>query len=201
MEKQLDEQLSLQIIKEAIDNAKSNLKDNGFFYLLWGWLVLIASLLEFGLIRFSDTPYHWVGWPVLMTAGALISGIYGYRLGKRSSHKTHLDVAMIYLWYGFLVVIGILLFMAGTKVITFNLMNALIIVMYGLGTFVSGGILKYKPLIIGGIAAWVISIFSFLIIPWYPEHLEYQLLMMALAIIVSYLIPGYMLKRRSNGHV
>ena len=195
MEKQLDEQLSLQIIKEAIENAKSNMKDNGIFYLLWGWLVLIASLLEFGLLRFSDTPYHWVGWPVLMNVGLLVSVIYGYRLRKKSSHKTHIDGAMIYLWYGFLIVIMILLAMAGMKVITFTEMNPLIIVMYGLGTFVSGGILKYRPLIIGGIAAWVISIFAFL------NQNEYQLLLMAAAIIIAYLIPGYMLKSRSNGHV
>ena len=41
MEKQIDEQMSLRIIAEAIENAKANFKDNGFFYLLWGWLVLV----------------------------------------------------------------------------------------------------------------------------------------------------------------
>jgi hypothetical protein len=195
MEKQMDEQLSLQIIREAIENAKSNIKDNAFFYLLWGWLVLGASLLQFGLIRFTDTPFHWIGWPILMTGGAIASVIYGYRLGKRSTFMTQVDVAMIYLWYGFLVAITILILMAILNVLSFRMVNPLIIVFYGLGTFVSGGILKFRPLIFGGIAAWIISILAFLV------QSEYQLLLMGFAIIVAYLVPGYLIKSRNKSHV
>jgi hypothetical protein len=195
MEKQIDEQMSLQIIREAIENARSNIKDNGFFYLLWGWLVLIASLLQFSLLKFTDTPYHWVGWPIMMTGGAIVSVVYGYRLGRRSAVMTHVDIAMIYLWYGFLIAISIMIAMAIFGVMTFSMLNPLIIVFYGLGTFVAGGILRYKPLIFGGVGAWIISLFAFIV------QSEFQLLFMALAIIIAYLVPGYMLKSRSEDHV
>jgi hypothetical protein len=195
MEKNIDEQMSLNIIVEAIENAKSRLKDNGFFYLLWGWLVLSASLLEYGLLKFSDTQYHWVGWPVLMTIGGIVSAIYGYRLGKKATVKTHLDTAMIYLWNGFLISILIVLIVGAITHLSWQVINPLVIVFYALGTFVSGGILKFKPLIIGGILAWVIAIIAFLI------HSEIQLLLMAAAIVVSYLVPGYMLKNRNSNHV
>lgn len=195
MEKQIDEQMSLQIIREAIENAKSNIKDNGFFYLLWGWLVLVASLLQFGLMQFTTTPYFWVGWPVLMIGGGIVSGIYGYRLGKKSIVMTHVDLAMIYLWYGFAIAITIFIVVALFNLMPFTLLNPVIIVLYGLGTFVSGGILKFKPLIIGGLIASGIAVVAFFI------QSEMQLLLMAAAIIIAYLIPGYMLKSRSNGHV
>jgi hypothetical protein len=68
----------------------------------------------------------------------------------------------------------------------------LIISLYGLGTFVSGGVLKFKPLIIGGIACWIISIIAFLVPPMTV------LLLTALSVVVSYLIPGYMLKARKG---
>lgn len=65
MENQLDEQLSLKIIAEAIENTKSNFKDNGFFYLLWGWLVLFASLLEYkpDSIYFNTLSLGWMANP------------------------------------------------------------------------------------------------------------------------------------------
>ena len=195
MEKQIDEQMSLRIISEAIENAKANFKDNGFFYLLWGWLVLGASLLQYGLIQFSNTPYHWVGWPIIMTIGGIISGIYGYRLGKAAMVRTFVDTSMIYLWYGFTISILLIIAMAIVNQISFQLVNPLIIVFYGLGTFVSGGILKFRPLIIGGILSWVIAVFAFMI------QSEVQLLLMALSIIISYLIPGYMLQHRYKSHV
>jgi len=195
MEKQIDEQMSFQIIREAIENAKSNIKDNSFFYLLWGWLVLIASLLQYGLMQFTSTPYFWVGWPVLMVGGGIASGIYGYRLGKKSTVLTHVDLAMIYLWYGFMIAITIFIVAAVFNVMSFTLLNPIIIVLYGLGTFVSGGILKFKPLIIGGLIAWGIAVASFFI------QSEIQLLLMAAAIVIAYLIPGYMLKYRNDSHV
>ena len=58
----------------------------------------------------------------------------------------------------------------------------LIISLYGMGTFISGGILKFKPLIIGGIACWIISIIAFFVAN------EYVLLLTALSIIIAYLI-------------
>ncbi len=66
-----------------------------------------------------------------------------------------------------------------------------IIILLGWGTVISGGILKFKPLIIGGILAWVIAIADFFV------SAENQLLMMALATIIAYLIPGYMLKSKA----
>ena len=195
MEKQIDEQMSLKIIKEAIENVKSNIKDNAFFFLLWGWLVLLASLLQFGLMEFTSTHLFWVGWPVLMIGGGVVSGIYGYRLGRKSVLITHVDLAMIYLWYGFAIAITIFIIAAIFNIIPFTLLNPIIIVLYGLGTFVSGGILKFKPLIIGGLIAWGIAVVSFFI------QSEIQLLLIAAAIVVAYLVPGYMLKYRNDSHV
>jgi predicted PurR-regulated permease PerM len=66
------------------------------------------------------------------------------------------------------------------------------ILMYGLGTFVSGRLLQFKPLMIGGILNWILAcvavFFSF----------DYQMLFAAAAILSSYLIPGYLIKPQKN---
>jgi hypothetical protein len=66
------------------------------------------------------------------------------------------------------------------------------IMLYGLGTFVSGSIIKFRPLIIGGIIAWALAI-----VAAYVEY-DYQMLFGAAAILISYIIPAYMLRSRNK---
>ncbi len=49
-EKDLKHEESLRIIHEMIDNARSRIVDNGISWLLWGSLIILASLATF----FSD---------------------------------------------------------------------------------------------------------------------------------------------------
>ena len=64
------------------------------------------------------------------------------------------------------------------------------IILYALGTFVSGTILKFRPLIIGGLIAWVLAIVAVFL------EYDYQILMAAAAIPISYIIPAYLIQGR-----
>ncbi len=190
METKLTNEESLGIIHQMIATSKNNLKDNSFFFLLWGWLVLAASLSHFVLLQLQWS-YAFLPWPILMNLGVIISIVAGYRMGKKTKVMSHIDKMMIYLWYGFLAVILILISMALLGRLNWITVYPTIIVLYGLGTFVSGGVLKFKPLILGGIACWLIAITAFFVQP------QYVLLLTALSIIMAYLIPGYLLKSKS----
>ena len=188
METSNDYKEKLDVIYSMIENSKIRIRENAFFYLLWGWLVLFASLSHFIMMKYGIF-YSFLAWPVIMTAGGVISAVAGVRMGKRAGYRTHIDTAVIYLWYGFFFALLVILAFAIGGKIQWEITNALIIVMYGLGTFVSGGILKFKPLIIGGISCWIIALGAFFV----PGH--YMLLLVALSIIISYLVPGYLLRR------
>ena len=41
---QLNPKESLHIISKAINQTKDNLKEQNFYFILWGWLISIASL-------------------------------------------------------------------------------------------------------------------------------------------------------------
>jgi hypothetical protein len=192
METNLTEQESLKIIQEMIATSKSKIKDNSFFYLLWGWLVLIASLSHYILLRMNYHEYAYLPWPILMLGGMVVSIIAGIRLGKKAKVISHFDNMMIYLWYGFFFTLMIIIVMAAFQKIPWTTTHPLIISLYGLGTFVSGGVLRFRPLIIGGIACWIISIIAFFMAS------ENVLLLIALSVIISYLIPGYILKSKEN---
>jgi hypothetical protein len=179
----------MKIIREMIATSKNNLRDNSFFFLLWGWLVLAASLLHFVLLK-AGWEYAFLPWPVLMISGSIISVIAGYRMGRKAKVISHVDKMIIYLWYSFMVVIVIIIVMSILNRMAWTTTYPLIISLYGLGTFVSGGVLKFRPLIVGGIACWVICVFAFFVPP------SYVLLLIGLSIIISYLVPGYMLKTK-----
>jgi hypothetical protein len=180
----------LNVIYDMIENSKTRIRENGFFYLLWGWLVLLASLSHFIMAKMGIF-YSFLAWPVIMTGGMVVSVIAGIRMGKKAGYRSHIDSAMIYLWYGFFFTLLVILALSIGGKIQWEISNALIITMYGLGTFVSGGILKFKPLIIGGICCWVIALMVFFV----PG--EYSLLLVSGSIIISYLIPGYLLRKAS----
>jgi hypothetical protein len=189
METKTDHTEKLNLIYEMIENSKTNLSSSAFFYLLWGWLVLVASLTHFFLMK-VHVDYSYLVWPAMMIAGMIASTVKGIRLGKQTKVWTHIDTALVYLWWGFFFTIVVFLAFAIAGRMSWNVTDALIISLYGLGTFVSGGILKFRPLIIGGICSWVIALFAF----WVRE--EYVLLLIAASVIIAYLIPGYMLKYR-----
>lgn len=193
MDTKFTEQESLKVIQEMIENTKAKFRDNGFFFLLWGWLVLIASATNFILMNL-EYEYAWLPWPVTMFGGGIVSGIAGYRLGKKATVKTFFDTAIVSLWFAFTITLFIILITAAVNKISWETSNILIIALYGLGTFISGKMMKFTPLIIGGIFSWAIAVVG-LFMPSY-----YSLLLVAVSIVVAYLIPGYMLKSRAKNN-
>jgi len=185
---------SIGIIEQMITAAKEELSDDGFLYLLWGYLVLVASSLEFFLLGFEITDLHFMPWPILMTAGGIVSGIYIGRKNRQARVKTFTDNLMAYLWGGLFVCILLALFSLGAKNM-WHIAYPVVMILYGIGTFVSGGVLKFRPLIFGGLVCWIGAAVSF--------HIEfyYQLPILAAVILLAYIIPGHILMTKFKRNV
>jgi hypothetical protein len=186
-ETNLTQEDSLKIIHEMIAAAKNDVKDDAFTYLLWGWLVFIASIAQFILVR-MQVEWNSIPW-LLMPIGGIITVIYHIRKNKTAIAKTYISEWLKYTWISFGVAMGIIMF--------FNSMNFLqvlpcIMVLYGMGLFQSGGALKFRPLIYGGIYCWICAIAGFEI-----QNI-YQLLILAAAVFGGYIIPGYLLKANNR---
>ena len=67
-----------------------------------------------------------------------------------------------------------------------------IMVLYGMGLFLSGGAMRFRPLILGGIFCWLCAIAGFELKA--EAYAAYQLLIIATAVMGGYIIPGYLLK-------
>lgn len=183
----------LELIEEMIQTAKGNISEGSIFYLVWGWLVLVAAGLNYCLLMFTEYPNHWIAWPFLMTMGAIITGVIGYRKGKKQVVSTYPERAMKNLWLAFLITLLSVLFGMGKMGVEFS--YPIIMLLYGLGTFVSGGILKFMPLKIGGVVSWICGIIAFY------QAFPNQLLLIIVAIIASYIIPGHLLANSKRTYV
>ena len=109
------------------------------------------------------------------------------RQKKKEKHKTYLGESMGNFWMG----VGISFFIL-TIIISAGIgwLHALpfFILFYGLGTFISGKLIQFKPLIIGGIICWILAVVCVFV------HYDFQLLIAAATILSSYIIPGYLIK-------
>ena len=180
-----DEKESLRIISEMIETAKAEVQDNGFLYLLWGWLTFAASLGHYTMLFFSPAKSYWP-WLILMPLGGFITAVYLIRESRRRRIKTKIGDFLGAVWTAFSVAL-LLLLLFMSELGPYNI-YPIIIILYGIGTFLSGKLLSFKPLIIGGILCWVIAGVSFIAEP------SYRILLLALSLLVSYIIPGHILK-------
>ncbi|MCW3103190.1 MAG: hypothetical protein JWO09_1630 [Bacteroidetes bacterium] len=186
-EKQLTQEESLRIIHEMISAAKNDVKADAFIFLLWGWLVFIASIAQFVLAN-MEVKWNSAPW-LLMPLGGVVTVIYSIRKGKKDKTKTNVTESLKYTWIAFTAAMLIIMF--------FNSMEYLqilpcIMVLYGMGLFLSGGALRFKPLIYGGIFCWICAIAGF------EVQNMYLLLILAVAVLGGYIIPGYLLKMNNR---
>ena len=183
---------SFRIITEMIKKTKVNIRQGSFHLLLWGWLILFCSLTEYILFRITDFTHPWYVW-LLVIPGAFVSLIYGYTTGRKSQFHTYADRLYMWTWIGFMITAIILFIVISDRM---HSVAPYILLLAGLPTFVSGIIIKFNPLIFGGITFWILALVAHFAGPMIAP------LAVPAAMLTGYLIPGYMLKRRvDNGAV
>ena len=189
-EENFSPQQSLQLIQSMIDKTKQDISNNGIYFMVWGWLTFIACTGQFILKHIYNYPKHYYVWWVVII-GVIFSIYYSIREEKKQKVKTYVSESIKYLWIG----MGIAYFvlsMIFVKIGWDKPIFPFFIMLYGLGTFISGNIIKFRPLVIGGILALALAIGAV-----YVQY-DYQMLFGAAAILISYIIPAYMLRAKKQ---
>lgn len=178
---------SFQVINSMINTAKHRLADDGFLFIFWGWLVMLSALFNYVMFKLDLEYGYWV-WIVAMPLGGIVSVIYGSKQRKKAIVKTYIDTYLGYSWTAFgIALLVTLAFMPfhGIKHTYFFLM-----LIYGIATMVSGGLINFRPLIIGSLFSFVCAAASV----FFSE--ADQLLIISVALLFSYIIPGHLLRAK-----
>lgn len=184
---------SLGIISGAITNYKINYRESAYVFLLWGWILALASLSNFVILHIlrSNEEYGLMGilsfsnWAVFSVIGFVLLFFWMRKVEKKKKVYSHLESYVKSLWtvagvsFGIAIIICVRLELNPPP---FMLLIA------GLATTVNGILIKFKPMIFGGIAFFIFSVSSTFV----PE--VYTALIVCLSIVVGYLVPGYLLK-------
>ena len=182
---------SLQVIHNMIERAKNQFSENGHLYLLWGWVVFFCSVAQFVLLKFVHYEKHSYVWMATWLV-VIYQLFYLRRQSNKQKLQTYTDKMMGYIWISFF----ILMLLAGISIGSiggeeyYKLIGPIFLAIYGVPTFLCGIFLRFKPLVIGGIGCWVLSVISHFV-PY-----DYQLLLLSVAMIIAWIIPGYSLQKR-----
>jgi hypothetical protein len=178
---------SLQLIRSMIQSTKTSISDKSHFFLLWGWATLIGCLLQYYLLVIAKSAHHYYAWFVTPVA-LLLHVVFIFRYESDKRVKTFIDEAIGYVWVilGFSYVALAIVFIK----IGWQYCFPFYILLYGIGTYISGSLIKFQPMkIAGAICLALVALAPFL---------EYamQMLLCAFAILISYIIPGHLLRNR-----
>lgn len=197
--KNLSPEESLSLISEMINNVKGEYKQNAFYFLFWGWLITLACITHFVGITFlvHNEWYDKIGllsfinWSVYIIIGAVIQ--YWYRAKKPEKARSSYNRFFSILWQ----VAGLSMIVSAFISLNFNVYpTVIILVIVAMSTLITGIVVRFTPFILGGIIFFVAALVSTYFL------YEYSLLVCAGAIILGYIIPGYLLKKsKSNQNV
>jgi len=186
-EKPLTEQESLALITSMINKAKNDYHDTGVSALLWGSSVTICGIVSFIGAVYNKPQLFYIWY---LTAVAVVVQVFiAIRESRRRKIKSYNDSGMNGIWISY----GISIFLFSYYSNYFNLPheNVLFLIAYGIPTFATGISRSFKPMIIGGIACWVLAIAAI-----YTKHEAYTLLYSVIAAQLAWFIPGVILRRK-----
>lgn len=197
-EKHLSEKESLNLITEMINKAKLSFHDSGVGPIMWGAVVMFCSLVTYARFAYDLTvPFDiW-----LLTLIAIIPQIIiSYRAKKSLKARSYNDIAMDYIWITFGICLFLLIhansgisrnfqrdfgnYFTSSGFRFYDYTTSLFLILYGIPTFITGGIMKFRAMIFGGIFCWLCSIVAV-----YTPPLT-DLLLMAASAFFAWLLPG-----------
>ena len=116
---------SLQLINNMINQAKNRFSENGFLYLLWGWVIFFCSIGHFIFLKLNWFKNPEIIWAISWLA-VIFQVIYLSRKKKKETVKTYSENIINYIWVSFVIcmlVISIII----SKTHSWHLINSLIL--------------------------------------------------------------------------
>lgn len=190
-DKQLSGQESLLLIQQMIQTAKAEQKDDGRAWILWGWVLLAASVLTYLNIIYGwfNTYFFWNLFGVFTILFFLYSTIRYLFFKKVERVRTYTGDLFARLNIGFfltlfLIIVSINVGVAPSK--GFSLLVGL----YAFWVLVHGTALDFRPSIIASYIMWGIAFVCLFV-----DEFRWVMLLHGLAVLCGYIIPGHIANR------
>ena len=187
----LTESQSLQVIREMIQVSHRKIRYDGILFIVWGWLMAfhytLLYIMKNMVITYNFQRILKISVNLLPLVGILFSAYYIYT--QRKKVQTYIGISLRYIW------ISLIMCLSVTNMIIFNvihevnfeLQHPIFMIFIAFATVITGGIIRFKLIIIGGIGFGLLAFASS-----YFE-LSTQILLEAAAWVIAFIIPGHIL--------
>jgi hypothetical protein len=193
-DKNLTERESLDLIRQMIQTAKNEQKDNGMGWIVWGWLLFLASVLTL-VNLYMDWFNTFFFWNVFGIIGLLLLAfrIFQYFSGhERKKVRTYTSDLLDKLNTGFF--ISLILIILSINIGVHPIYGfGLLLGLYGFWILIYGSVMNFKPSLIGAYITWGFAFGSL-----FAEDFMITMLLHAVAVLCGYIIPGHMAYKEFN---
>ena len=188
---QFNERQSLLVIQEMIQLSQRKINNDGILLIVWGYAASLPALIRYFkeilflpnrvmfVLKFVD--------PVLPLL-ALAFTIY-YIYNERKKVTTYIGASLRSIWislFGCMVLTNLILANV-THEVNFTLQHPLFMVLTAFAILVTGVILRYKLIILGGIVFGILAYIAFFLI------LKDQMLLDGIGWFLALAIPGHLM--------
>jgi hypothetical protein len=192
-DQQLSNEKSMEIIHQMINQAKTNITDSGLSWLLWGTMIMLASLSTYIFMSIGAANI-FLGWNIFGIV-TIILLLYGVLRPKKKPVRTYVDDLMKFVDLGFIISLFSVIFAINVAV-SANGGFGFFLMIFAFFMLIKGGAVRSKSLMVGAAVNWAGAIAMFI-----NKEFKYDMLIMAGAVLIGYIIPGILLwldHRRSN---
>ena len=173
----------INIINDAIKQTKTNLKPLGYNLVFWGVVIISMSLFHYFFPQIVQFSYYTaiIYWVLIPLLGMVYTTYYNIKTGIKIGYETQLDRVIRIIWSVF----GLAwIFTVGISLI-YNVNPVQdILFLLGIVLIMSGLIIKFHNITIGGIGLLIFTIYTF-----YNPSIN-LLLVNVIGISFGMLIPG-----------
>jgi hypothetical protein len=184
----LEEQIS--IIENSLKHSSKQKTGASNYYIIWGAILTLSFTVQFLHAHFkTDTTAMLANISMSLYAiGGLLSFLQSRKDAKNETIVPLNEKVYTYAWIGASIGIGVICIAQGHSNNFIELFCTSILLIFGLINFIIGGVIKFKPLIIGGFLSMLLMV----LIP--KLTIDYKFLITALGVLFNCLIPGIMMK-------
>jgi hypothetical protein len=166
-----------------IRNSRLKLEDgNGIPFLIWGYTTFFVSLLVYFLVNTTgDYHYQWF-WFLIPVIGSI--GMFISQKGKAKHARNFIDRVIGNIW----IVTGIAAFIISFCAFYVRIpVLSLMILLMGMGTALTGLVIKFKPVVISGFIGMASCIVPFIM------RGNVQIIVFGVIFLIMMVIPGHIL--------
>jgi hypothetical protein len=186
-EKQISEHEGLLLIQQMIQTAKKEQKDDGKGWIIWGWMLFLASILTVMNINFKwfQTFFFWNFFGVITLVALAYQTVSYLFIRKTEKVRTYTKDLFQRLNTGFFISLMFIIVAINVN-ISPTIGFSLLISLYAFWILIYGSALNFRPSIIAAYITWAIGFVSL-----FMRSFEQVMLFHAAAVVVGYIIPGH----------